>query len=140
MKIFIGSCIVLIIAVLVGCLPKATINSLVISRDVGSREWHIDNPILAQDLEILDVKEVQEGDLLYVNVLLQNTLYRPKSAKVKVEFYDRDGVQLENPWGWRPIILESHQEEWYRFMAPKSAKEISAIKIMVRGVGEVRAP
>ncbi|MCK4307348.1 DUF1425 domain-containing protein [candidate division WOR-3 bacterium] len=119
---------------------SSTINSLFVHRDMGTHEWQIDNPFLAKDIKVLGVKEVKEGSLLYVNVLLKNSWYKPITGKVKVEFYDRNGVQLENPWGWHPITLESHQEEWFKFMAPKIEKEISKIKIMIRGIGKASMP
>jgi len=127
-----------VVLILAGCAH--TINSLYISKDTATHTWHIDNPFLAKDIKVLDVKEIKIGNMLYVNVLLKNMWYRPISAKIKVNFYDKNGVQLENPWGWRPIILEAHQEEWYKFMAPKEAKEISGIKIMIRGIGKASMP
>lgn len=118
-------------------LPKHTINSVVIHRGSGTEEWLIDNPFLTRDIKILEIKETKEGNLLFINVLIKNTWYRPIHAKIKVEFYDRKGIQIENPWGWHPLILETHQEEWFKFMAPLPEKEIGKIKIMLRGIGQV---
>ncbi|GAI64458.1 unnamed protein product, partial [marine sediment metagenome] len=37
-----------------------------------------------------------------------------------------------NPWGWHPLLLESHQEEWFKFIAPKTEDQITKIKVMIR--------
>ena len=129
------------ILIFTGC--SSTINSVKITRQQNQPtgfKWQVDNPFLADDIHVLEVKEIKKGSLLYVAVKLQNTWYNPISAKLKVEFYDKDGVALDNPWGWHPIILEAHQASWFKFMAPKQAKEISAVKIMIRGIGNVQTP
>jgi hypothetical protein len=131
---------VLVLIALVGCLPKDTINTLTLYRHTGEREWQIDNPQGAWDVRVLDVREIQEGDILYVNLLIENSWHRPKHTKVKVEFFDRRGIQLDNPWGWRPVVMEAHQQEWFKFMAPKAEEEISKIKVMLRGIGDVASP
>jgi len=119
-----------LICAFIGCAH--TINYVRIYR-TGEMQWQIDNPFLARDLKIEEVKEIQKGDLLYIAVRLHNTWFRPISGKIKAEFYDENGVQLENPWGWHPIILEAHQDEWIEFMAPRVSSKISSVKIMVRG-------
>ena len=124
---------------LVGC-PRATINYAIINRISGETRWQIDNPFLAHDIEIKDVKEVIKDDVLFVNILLKNGWYRPISVKIKVEFYDLNGIQIDNPWGWHQLLLESHQEEWFKFIAPKTEEQITKIKVMIRGIGKYSMP
>jgi uncharacterized protein YcfL len=128
--------LILGIGILATSCAKHTINSLMIDRDADTQEWHIDNRLLAHEIKLLQVKEIKEGDLLYVNVQLENTWRRPITGKIKVEFYDEHGVQMDNPWGWRPITLEAHQKPWFKFMAPKTEDKISKIRIMTRGIGK----
>jgi len=128
--------------VLLCCLncPRATINYALINRESGMTEWQIDNPLLAHDIVIKDVKETVKDNLLFVNILIENGWYRPINGKIKVAFYDASGVQLDNPWGWHPLLLESHQEEWFKFIAPKAEDHVTKIKVMVRGIGKYSMP
>mgnify|MGYP000207820528 CR=1 FL=1 len=128
---------IFLILILGGCAH--TINYVRIYRGSGV-QWQIDNPFLAKDLKIEEVKEIQKGELLYIAVRLRNTWFRPISGKIKAEFYDENGIQLENPWGWHPILLEANQDEWIEFMAPRVASKISSVKIMIRGIGTVKMP
>lgn len=117
---------------LLGC--SARINSVVINRHNDTKRWDIDNIFLSKDIEIRDVKEDVKDGMLFVNILVKNGWAMPIGGKLKVLFYDQNGVQLDDPWGWHQINLESSQEEWFKFMAPKKAEEISKMKIMVRGI------
>ncbi len=111
-----------------------------INRESGETKWQIDNPLLARDIVVKDVKEITKDNILYVNILIKNGWYRPISGKIKVEFYDQYGIQLDNPWGWHPLLLESHQEEWFKFIAPKTEDQITKIKVMIRGIGKYSMP
>lgn len=113
---------------------STTINSLWINRDTQSRRWVINNPVLASDIRVLDVKEEESDGVLIVNVLLKNGWHMPIGGKVKMLFYDENGVQLDDPWGWHQLNLESNQEQWVKFVAPKPALEISKMKLMIRGI------
>lgn len=118
-------------------LPVAcstTINSLWVNRDTETRRWVINNPVLASDIRVLDVKEEESDGALIVSVLLKNGWHMPIGGKVKILFYDRKGVQLDDPWGWHQINLESNQEQWVKFVAPRPASEISKMKLMIRGI------
>ncbi|MEO0069050.1 MAG: DUF1425 domain-containing protein [candidate division WOR-3 bacterium] len=117
---------------LIGC--SATINSLWINRETDTRRWVINNPLLSSDIRVLDVKEEESDGALIVNVLLKNGWHMPIGGKVKMLFYDRNGVQLDDPWGWHQIMLESNQEQWVKFIAPKPADQISKMKLMIRGI------
>ncbi|OYD14508.1 hypothetical protein CH330_08480 [candidate division WOR-3 bacterium JGI_Cruoil_03_51_56] len=122
------------LTILVGC--SARINSVIINRNTGTRSWDVDNVFLSRDIRVLDVKEEVKDGVLFVNILIKNGWSMPIGGKLKVQFYDRNGVQLDDPWGWHQLMLESNQEQWFRFMAPKKANEISKMKIMVRGINK----
>lgn len=113
---------------------STTINSLWINRETQSRRWVINNPVLASDIRVLNVKEEESDGALIVNVLLKNGWHMPIGGKVKMLFYDENGGQLDDPWGWHQINLESNQEQWVKFVAPKPAPEISKMKLMIRGI------
>ncbi len=119
---------------LAGC--SARVNSVIISRETGTRRWDIDNPFLAQDIKILDIKEEEKNGALFVNVLVRNGWPMRIGGMMKVQFYDQNGVQLDDPWGWHQLNLESSQEEWFKFMAPRPAEQITKMKIMVRGINK----
>jgi len=119
---------------------QATINSVVISKVKGGSTWEIDNPLLANDIEIRDVKQVITNGNLFINILLKNSWYHPISGKIKLEFFGTNGVQFDDPWGWHTLLLESHQEEWFKFIAPRKGNQITKIKVMVRGIGEYSMP
>jgi hypothetical protein len=125
---------VVALAVLVGC--SARINSVIINRETGTRRWDIDNAFLANDIKITDIKEEEKNGALFVSVLVHNGWAIRIGGLMKAQFYDKDGVQIDDPWGWHQVNLESSQEEWFKFMAPKKADEISRIKIMVRGINK----
>ncbi len=113
---------------------STTINSLWINRETASRRWVINNPVLASDIRVLDVKEEESDGALIVNVLLKNGWHMPIGGKVKMLFYDNNGVQIDDPWGWHQVLLESNQEQWVKFIAPKPADQISRMKLMLRGI------
>ncbi|MEO0068353.1 MAG: DUF1425 domain-containing protein [candidate division WOR-3 bacterium] len=116
----------------IGC--AATVNSLWINRENGTRRWVINNPVLASDIRVLNVKEEESDGALIVSVLLKNGWHMPIGGKVKMLFYDQNGVQLEDPWGWHQVNLESNQEQWVKFIAPRPSDEISRMKLMIRGI------
>jgi len=123
-----------VVALAVGC--SARINSVMIDRETGSRRWDIDNVFLSNDIRILDIQEEEKDGQLFVNILLKNGWGMPIGGKLKVQFYDNNGVQLDDPWGWHQINLETLQEEWFRFIAPKPADQIGRMKVMVRGINK----
>ncbi|MGB9741915.1 MAG: DUF1425 domain-containing protein [candidate division WOR-3 bacterium] len=116
-----------------------TINSLWINRETGSRRWVINNPVLAGDIRVLDVKEEESDGALLVSVLLKNGWHMPIGGKVKMLFYDQNGVQLDDPWGWHQVNLEANQEQWVKFVAPRPAGQISRMKLMIRGINRYSA-
>ncbi|MFO7674802.1 MAG: hypothetical protein R6X12_00580 [bacterium] len=121
-------------AVLVLAACSARINSVMINRDTDARRWDIDNVFLAHDIKVLDIREEVKEGVLFVDILIRNGWAMPIGGKLKVQFYDRRGVELPDPWGWKQINLESSQEEWFRAIAPRPADEISRMKIMTRGI------
>lgn len=117
-----------------------TINSLWINRESETRRWVINNPVLASDIRVLDVREEESEGALVVSVLLKNGWHMPIGGKVKMLFYDQNGVQLDDPWGWHQINLESNQEQWVKFVAPRPAAQISRMKLMIRGINRYSTP
>lgn len=118
---------------------STTINSLWINRETETRRWVVNNPVLASDIRVLDVKEEESDGALIVNVLLKNGWHMPIGGKVKMLFYDKNGVQLDDPWGWHQINFEANQEQWVKFVAPRPAREISRMKLMIRGINRYSA-
>ncbi len=116
-----------------------TINSLWINRETDSRRWVINNPVLASDIRVLDVREEESDGALVVSVLLKNGWHMPIGGKVKMLFYDEKGVQFDDPWGWHQVMLESNQEQWIKFVAPAPADRISRMKLMIRGINRYSA-
>gem|GEM_PF-918395 len=116
-----------------------TINSLWINRETDTRRWVLNNPVLASDIRVLDVKEEESGGALIVSVLLKNGWHMPIGGKVKMLFYDRNGVQYDDPWGWHQINLEANQEQWVKFVAPRPADQIFRMKLMIRGINRYSA-
>jgi hypothetical protein len=125
---------VAVVALAAGCYAR--INSVIINRNTQTRAWDVDNILLAHDIRVLDVKEEVKDDMLYVNVLIKNGWGAPLGGKLKVLFFDQNGVQLDDPWGWRQLMLESYQEQWFKFIAPAKEDDISRLKIMVRGINK----
>ncbi len=124
--------LLLISLLFVAC--ATTINSLWINRETGAKRWVINNPVLASDIRVLDVKEEERDGNLIVSVLLKNGWHMPIGGKVKMLFYDQNGVQIDDPWGWHQVMLESNQEQWIKFIAPKPRDQISKMKLMIRGI------
>ncbi|MEO0085582.1 MAG: DUF1425 domain-containing protein [candidate division WOR-3 bacterium] len=118
--------------VLAAC--STTINSLWVNRETGTERWNIQNPVLASDIRVLDVKEEVKDGVLFVNVLIKNGWHMPIGGKLKLQFYDNNGVQIDDAWGWHQINLEAAQEQWFKFVAPRQSDQISKIKIMIRGI------
>ncbi len=134
-KVLVGLGLAAVIVVLAaGCYAR--INSVIINRNAQTRSWDVDNILLAHDIRVLDVKEEVKDDMLYINVQIKNGWGAPIGGKLKVLFFDQSGVQLDDPWGWRQLMLESYQEQWFKFIAPGKADDISRLRIMVRGINK----
>jgi uncharacterized protein YcfL len=119
--------------VLAAC--SSLINSVTVDRDTGTRHWKLDNLWLAGDIQVKDIKEEAKDNMLFVNVMIHNGWRTPISGKVKLLFFDKNGVQFDDQWGWQPIQLESNQDEWFKFIAPRASDQVERIKIMTRGIG-----
>jgi hypothetical protein len=113
------------------------INVVTIDRASGTQDWIINNRILEGSVAVMEVKEFKverEGELLNVFLLLRNKRGSMRGTQVKLDFFDQNGLPFDNAWGWKPVILEPDQEEWFKFLAPVSEDKIRFIKVSMKEV------
>ena len=58
--------------------------------------------------------------LLQAKVIFKNMVNWTVNCEVKVKFRDKDGFDLEDAWGWFPLILESSELKTFTRIAPSA--------------------
>lgn len=126
--------IVILASFLSACSPHR-INVLTIDRASGSQDWSIHNRILQSSVALIEVKEFKvqrDGELLNFLILIRNKRGSLRGTHIKLDFFDQNGIPFDNSWGWKPILIEPDQEEWFKFMAPVSEDKIRFIKVSMK--------
>lgn len=78
----------------------------------------LDDQIKVEDIIITDI----ENSKMW-NVMIKNLMWFDMNLECKMDFYDENGIKLDNPWGWKPLTVEKGQSDWIKFISPnKSAK------------------
>lgn len=116
MKYFFSLAIFLII--LGGCSGINTVTS-----SNGMNYTKIGDPFLNEIVKVKNIKVTENKTSRIVNVQLQNLEFYEVHLEVKADFFDKNGIQIDNPWGYKPISIQGEQTAWVKFIAPsKKAK------------------
>lgn len=73
---------------------------------------------LKPQVGVLKTDEDIVNGLLQAKVIFKNMVNWTVNCEVKVKFRDKDGFDLENPWGWFPLTLESSELKTFTRIAP----------------------
>jgi len=84
-------------------------------------------------IEVQDIKIIESKNGKVFNIKIDNSVWFDMSIELKLDFYDSQGVQIDNPWGWRPITIEAAQFEWVKFIAPN--KNVENFKLYMKKAG-----
>lgn len=88
---------------------------------------------LNDQIKVDDLKVVETENGKSWNVSLKNLMWFEMNLEVKMDFYDSDGIKVDNPWGWKPATLEKGQNEWVKFIAPN--KMVKNFKLYIKKAG-----
>jgi uncharacterized protein YcfL len=75
---------------------------------------------LNDQVKVVDIKSSYNENASTISVKLQNLMWYEMELEVKMDFFDDEGIKLDNPWGWKPITLEEEQADWIKFIAPNN--------------------
>jgi uncharacterized protein YcfL len=141
MKIFLRSIATITLGsfILLGCannIPPTTSgigSSNMAQGDDFTKRLKVDNPELAKQLKIADVKSRNTNGLLEVNLELAST--DKKSLKLQYHFnwFDADGFVIESrKTAWKPLELHGFQSTTLRGLAP--SEQVTSFDVYVRKV------
>jgi uncharacterized protein YcfL len=111
-------------ALAVGCGKQ--VNTSERAQPIGTKTTVQDKRIINdgdadQIFKIIDINEGTVGDLLKVQVNIQNTRGITQSANWMVEWFDMNGMQVQTPTSrWTSLTLEGKQTKSIQAIAPNS--------------------
>ena len=120
--------IMLALLSLVGC---SGINTFSNKGDMTYSE--IGDYFLDDQIQLENLKIVDEGNARVWNINIKNLMYYEMVLEIKMDFFTSDGIKIDNPWGWKPLTLESSQSDWLKFIAPN--ENIRNFKLYVKRAG-----
>ena len=103
----------------------ASVNRLEVDADSNRQMgFQIGDTFLSESVKIKDlVVEKNSAGNIITNILFKNMLYSELNIQVKVEFFDENGIIIDDPWGYKPLVIEGLQEKWIKFVSvsPKAS-------------------
>jgi hypothetical protein len=117
-------------ACLCGCGRVAYLNRGSIPPDKfrENRGWV--DPCMAKQIRIMPVTDEKQDGIMRLHIPLQNLTLSNISCEVVVRFYDKEGVALDDAWGWRPITVDAQETDYIDVSAPDG--RAAGYKIVVR--------
>ena len=88
-------------------------------------DYLLDNQVLLENIKVIDKNQGK-----FFNVELKNLMFFDLNIEAKMDFYDSDGVQIDNPWGYKPVKIENGQSVWISLAAPN--KEVKNFKLSLK--------
>lgn len=73
---------------------------------------------LKPQVGVLKTEEDVVNGLLQAKVIFKNMVNWTVNCEVKVKFRDKNGFDLDDPWGWFPLTLESSELKTFTRTAP----------------------
>jgi uncharacterized protein YcfL len=116
----------IILSLIILIASCASVNRVSVDANTNSQNSiQIGDVFLSEALKVKDlvVRRNSNGNMI-VNVLFENQLYTKVNAQVKIEFFDEDGVKIDDPWGYKPLVIEGQQQEWIKSVSvsPNAAR------------------
>lgn len=88
---------------------------------------------LNDQIRVEDIKIVETENSKSISVMMKNLMWFDINLEVKMDYYDIDGIKVDNPWGWKPLTIEQEQSEWIKFISPNKMTE--NFKLYMRKAG-----
>ena len=121
----------IIILLLVSIWSCSNINTITNKNDYTYTE--IGDIFLNDQIRVENIKIIESENSKVCNVMIKNLMWFDMNIEVKMDFYDSDGIKLDNPWGWKPITLEKGQSDWFKFISPN--KNTQNFKLYMKKAG-----
>lgn len=116
---------IILIAVMYSCSGINTI------RSKNDFTYTVINDIsLNNQIKVVDIKMIESENSKVFNVMIKNFMPFEINLEIKMDFYNQDGIKLDNSWGWKPFTLEEEQSDWIKFISP--SKNASNFKLYMK--------
>ncbi|WP_269540386.1 YcfL family protein [Cerasicoccus fimbriatus] len=126
---------VITLAVLSGCNsvntvepanPKAEPNLIAIKKVET-------DPALARKVSVVDVNEGSRGDLLFVQVQLENENYGPEDFNYQFTWIEQDGFEVQSPPAiWKSGVILGRESIYLQNIAPNPRVVDFRLKLLAR--------
>ncbi|WP_309384064.1 YcfL family protein [Cerasicoccus frondis] len=123
------------LAVLAGCNsvntvepanPKAEPNLIAIKKVET-------DPALARKVEVVDVNEGQRGDLMFVQVQVENQNYGPEDFNYQFTWIEADGFEVQSPPAlWKSGFILGREKIFLTSIAPNPRVVDFRLKLLAR--------
>lgn len=91
---------------------------------------HFNNLWLQRDIEIVDIKSVQAGDIMKVQAILRSKGQSTLPFQYRFDWYDAGGLEINSGAGsWKPLILNGRESKTVQSVAPDSRAKEFKLKI-----------
>lgn len=121
-----------------GCATPITSGigtSAITQGDDFSKHLEVDNPKLAKQLEIIDVKSRKTNGLLEVNLQLNSTYKKSLKLQYHFNWFDAQGFVIESrKTPWKPLELHGFQSTSLSGLAPN--EDVASFTVYVREIPE----
>lgn len=112
----------------VGCSGINTV-----SNQNGYNSTKIGDIFLNDQIKVVDIKTLDSDNGRTFIVSLKNLMWFDMNIETKMDFYNDDGILLDNPWGWKPLTIEREQISQIKYIAPQ--KNITKFKLLMQKAG-----
>lgn len=123
----------------VGCSSKPITSGMGVNTIDSADNWQqhlkVDNPKLAENLVISDLKTRLTNEFLEVNLTLASRYPKTQNLQYKFNWFDADGFAVEpDKTAWQSLALHGMQQHQLRALAP--TKTATKFNIYVRDINE----
>ena len=67
---------------------------------------------------VREVKVERQGELLLAKIMLENKRDENTPIEIKTKWLDKDGYEIKDMWGKRPVFLKRNEIKTEQFIAP----------------------
>jgi len=80
----------------------------VIYKDLNLKLW----------VHVRNVSQDRVNDLLVAKIMLENKKGSDMPIEIKAKWLDKDGYEVKDAWGMRPVMLKGYEVTTQEFIAP----------------------
>jgi uncharacterized protein YcfL len=118
----VASLTVVLAMLMIGCRASVNTTSGRLS-DHGSIQTstHVGDWVFGEEIKVDDIVIQESNAVKTIAIKLKNWWHYDLVLEAKMDFFDADGVTIDNAWGWKPVTVNGYQYEWVKFTAPNES-------------------